>query len=73
MRATYHQEGSFLRGDLTSGPEQIAVELDVSSNAPIDAVRAVIQIAHRSCFVENALRGPAPISTTDRINGAPLV
>lgn len=69
MRATYLQEGSFLRGDLRSAPKHISLELDVESSAPIDAVRAVIQIAHQACFTETLIREPLTVVTVDRVNG----
>jgi hypothetical protein len=57
---------------MRSHPKEIGVELDLRSEAPSEAVRAVIEIAHRSCHVESVIRTPVAIRTIDRINGEPI-
>lgn len=57
---------------MTAGPQKISVELDVTSEAPAEEVRALLDVAHRSCFVENAIRRPHRIVIEDRLNGDPL-
>lgn len=69
VTASFHEEGSVLRGDKRGSCDGFEIEFSVESDEPVEAIRALIRLAHEMCFTEAALTQVNRIEFTHRLNG----
>lgn len=64
------QTGSGLRGDVMSSVEEVRTHLDIVTSASEADINEVVRIAHNSCFMEQMIAKPTPVSQTLTIHPA---
>jgi hypothetical protein len=73
VTASFHEEGSVLRGDKHGEVDGFAIEFSLDSEETEAAIRDLIRLAHEMCFTEAALKQVVPIRIGHTLNGKPLI
>jgi len=69
VTASFHEEGSVLKGDKRGSCDGFEIEFSVESDEPPETIREMIRLAHEMCFTEAALTNTVQIDFTHRLNG----
>lgn len=69
VTAHFQRSGSVLQGTAKGECTGFEVVLSFDTDADREKVRRVLEMAHATCYTENALRGQIPITITHRVNG----
>jgi uncharacterized OsmC-like protein len=72
VRGDFYEEGSVLKGTVTSACTGIGLELSLDSTAPPERIERLVEAAERNCFVSQAIQQPVPVNFSTTLNGAPL-
>ena len=72
MTTTWWNSGSVKRGDYSTGLEALHVDLHVETDAPEDALRNLIEMSERACYVLSALDRPPRPTLDVAVNGEPF-
>ena len=67
-----YQDGSVLKGTLTSGITELRTHLTIESPEPESTIRHLIWLAKRGCYAEQLVANPIPIKSTYELNGNPI-
>lgn len=70
--AKYRQEGSVLARTIEASCAGVETHLEVESPASPAEVAGVVRNAEHGCFTIQAIRKPAPVTTTVSLNGHPF-
>ena len=69
VRGDFYQEGSVLRGTVTSGCTGVSLELTIESPGERSRIAKIVRNAERMCFVSQALVNPTPVQLSVTHNG----
>jgi hypothetical protein len=72
VTASFHEEGSVLRGDKHGSCEGFEIEVAMESDEPAETIREMLRLAHAMCFTEAALTQVNRIEVSHRLNGATI-
>lgn len=67
--ASFHEQGSVLRGDAEGFCDGFEIEIQIESNESETEIRELVRMARQMCFTEKALLFPTPISVKTHFNG----
>jgi organic hydroperoxide reductase OsmC/OhrA len=69
VMAHFRQSGSVLAGTKQGACEGFDIEVFIESDASAQDIAALLRIAHRMCFTEDALSGKTRVTTRHFFNG----
>lgn len=61
--------GSGLKGDAQADVHAVRIDFDLTSGAPRAEIDEVLRIARNTCFMEQLIVKPVPLTATMRVNG----
>jgi organic hydroperoxide reductase OsmC/OhrA len=72
VRAEFYEEGSVLRGTVTSGCTNVSLEVNVESSGDPQRIEQLMRAAEQNCYVSQAVVNPVPVQLVVNLNGLPL-
>lgn len=72
VRGEFYEEGSVLRGTVTSGCTNVMLEVDVDSPGDPERIGQLMRAAEQNCYVSQAVVNPVPVQLVVSLNGSPL-
>ncbi|MBI4493736.1 MAG: OsmC family protein [Chloroflexi bacterium] len=69
LRAIFPMAEKYGLGDGGAAMEELVYTLNVTSPAPLEQVRALVQRAERYCHASQSLQQPVPVTPLLRVNG----
>jgi organic hydroperoxide reductase OsmC/OhrA len=67
--AAFYEEGSVLRGDKHGECRGFEIEVSLDSDAPLETIQEMIELAHQMCFTEAAITQAIEVQFTHKLNG----
>jgi organic hydroperoxide reductase OsmC/OhrA len=72
VRGEFYEEGSVLRGTVTSGCTNVTLEVDLDSPGDPERIGQLMRAAEQNCFVSQAVVNPVTVELEINLNGSPL-
>ena len=69
VTASFHEQGSVLKGDAEGFCDGFTVEISLDSNEPDHELENLVRLARQMCFTEKALMGSIPVEVRQTFNG----
>ena len=69
VEAKFHEEGSVLKGDKQGFCDGFEIIFSLESDEPVQVIEELIELSHRMCFTEVALKNTVPLTFTHMLNG----
>jgi len=69
VTATFHEQGSVLRGDAEGFRDGFEVEIRLDSTETPAELENLVRLARQMCFTEKALSGSIPVAVRQHVNG----
>ena len=70
IRITYDTRGKLLLEDVSPAAEGVDYVLEISSPAPTERVRQLVELIEKGCHTVNTLREPIEVKASLKHNGA---
>ncbi|KAA3645697.1 MAG: OsmC family peroxiredoxin [Chloroflexi bacterium] len=68
VSAKFHEQGSVLQGTKEGACDGFDIAIEIEADEPQEEIKALMQMAHNTCFAEDALTNKIPINFNDRLN-----
>ena len=72
IRATYDSRGKLLLEDVSPGAQMIEYVFSITSPAPPEQIKQMVQMIEKGCHTINTIKQPTPVSAKIILNGAEL-
>lgn len=69
IRASWTSRGSVLRGTIEGIPNGFDISVSIESNDPRDRILLLLRNSERSCFVQQTIERPVPVTSSYTVNG----
>jgi hypothetical protein len=68
----FYREGSALAGTITGGPVELVAKVNIESDEPLEKIQRLVRLAEASCYAQQSMAQPMPVTTVATLNGAPI-
>ena len=72
IRMSYDQRGKLAMEDISPACEGVEYTFQISSPAPAEKIKEMVELIEQGCHTINTIRNPVPVSATVLHNGVEL-
>ncbi len=72
VTARFREEGSVLQGTQDGTCEGFSIQLSLDGDEAVEEIVALVRLAHKMCFTEDALTREINVEVSHLFNGQPL-
>ena len=69
VAANFHEQGSVLQGTKEGACDGFDIAIEIDADHSQEEIEVLMQMAHNTCFAEDALTNEIPIKFKDKFNG----